>query len=223
MRIMHEIDETQAVYYPAADDGVFGATALGQRVKLLRESLKRTQVEFGDMLGVDQSTVARWESGRVPKRHYLARLASLAGLHPMEFIYGRPGPTVRPIAPVVGYVGAGQQVFPIDDHAMGTGLEEVSSPFADGRTVVAVRVRGDSMHPMKDGWLLFYSRSDDGVPAECVGRLCIVQVADDGPALVKEVRRGYHPGTFTLVSWSAAPMEDVVLSWASPVLSIQPA
>jgi hypothetical protein len=48
-------------------------------------------------------------------------------------------------------------------------------------------------------------------------------VADDGPALVKEVRRGYHPGTFTLVSWSAAPMEDVVLSWASPVLSIQPA
>ena len=155
-----------------------------------------------------------------------ARLASLAGLHPLEFIYGRPSGPGRATAPVVGYVGAGQQVFTIDDHALGAGLDEVDSLVSHasgGPPVVAVRIRGDSMHPMKDGWLLFYTRDQDGVPAECVGRLCILQVAGEGPTLVKEIRRGYQPGTFTLVSWNAAPMEDVALAWAAPVLAIRPA
>ena len=75
---------------------------------------------------------------------------------------------------------------------------------------------------MKDGWLLFYTRDQDGVPADCIGRLCIAQVANDGPLLVKEIRRGYNADAFTLVSWNAAPMEDVILSWAAPVHSIQP-
>lgn len=222
---MHELEEHSAVYL-AAGGYAFDATALGRRVRLLRESLDRTQTDFAGMLGVDQSTVARWESGRTPKARHVARLASLAGLHPLEFIYGRPSGPGRATAPVVGYVGAGQQVFTIDDHALGAGLDEVESLVSHasgGPPVVAVRIRGDSMHPMKDGWLLFYTRDQDGVPAECVGRLCVLQVADEGPALVKEIRRGYQPGTFTLVSWNAAPMEDVALAWAAPVLAIRPA
>ncbi len=225
MLSMHGLEEHSAVYLAAGGYGL-DAAALGRRIRLLRESLNRTQTEFADMLGVDQSTVARWESGRTPKERHVARLASLAGLHPLEFIYGRPSGSGRTTAPVVGYVGAGQQVFAVDDHALGAGLDEVESMVghaSGGPPVVAVRIRGDSMHPMKDGWLLFYTRDHDGVPAECVGRLCVLQVADDGPTLAKEIRRGYQPGTFTLVSWNAAPMEDVALAWAAPVLAIRPA
>ena len=36
-----------------------------------------------------------------------------------------PGAFGRGVVPVVGYVGAGSEVFPIDDHAQGDGLELV--------------------------------------------------------------------------------------------------
>lgn len=205
-------------------DTMFNAQALGRRIRELRESLGQTQSAFGEMLGVDQSTVARWENGHVPKEPHVARLAALAGRHPAEFVYGAPAEGSRHMAPVVGYVGAGQRVFPVDDHALGAGMDEVEAPAEVGpRPVVGVRVRGDSMHPMKDGWLLFYSREQDGVYEDCIGKLCVVQVADEGPLLVKELRRGYAAGTWTLLSWNAAPIEDVRLAWAAPVLSIRPA
>jgi len=203
---------------------LFDAQALGRRIRRLRETLGQTQTAFGKRFRVDQSTVARWENGHMPKEAHIARLAALAGQHPAEFVYGPPGEAPHRAAPVVGYVGAGQQVFPVDDHALGAGMDEVEAPAETGsRPVVAVRVRGDSMHPMKDGWLLFYSREQDGVAEDCVGRLCVVQVAEDGPLLVKELRRGYAPGTWTLLSWSAAPIEDARVAWAAPVLSIRPA
>lgn len=204
-------------------DETFDAEALGRRIRALRESLGRTQAGFGRMLGVDQSTVARWENGHVPKENHIVRLAALTGRHPAEFLYGQQGEATRRQAPVVGYVGAGQQIFPVDDHAKGGGMDEVEAPLeVGGRTVVGVRVRGDSMHPMKDGWLLFYSRDAEGVPDDCVGKLCVVQLADDGPLLVKELRRGYVPGTWTLLSWSAAPIENARIAWAAAVLSIRP-
>lgn len=204
-------------------DESFDARALGRRIRRLRESLGQTQMQFSRLLEVDQSTVARWENGNTPKDAHVARLAKLAGQHPAEFVYGRPGGQSRRIALVVGYVGAGQQVFPVDDHALGAGLDEIDAPSEiGGRTVVAVRVRGDSMHPMKDGWLLFYSRDQEGVPEDCIGKLCVAQLADDGPLLVKDLRRGYTPGTWTLLSWNAAPIEDARLAWAAPVLSIRP-
>ena len=107
--------------------------------------------------------------------------------------------------------------------ALGGGLEEVHAPEGVGKaSVVAVRVRGDSMHPMRNGWLLFYRREDHGVPDSCLNRLCIVKVADEGPILVKELRRGYRTNHFVLSSWNAPPIEDARLDWAAPVLSIRP-
>jgi phage repressor protein C with HTH and peptisase S24 domain len=91
------------------------------------------------------------------------------------------------------------------------------------KSVVAVRVRGDSMMPMmKDGWLAFYHRDQSGVPEDCLGKLCVVKVADDGPTLVKELRRGSRADTFTLLSVNADPIEDVRLEWAARVVSIRP-
>jgi transcriptional regulator with XRE-family HTH domain len=196
----------------------------------LRNSLGLSQASFANRVGVDQSNVSRWERGAPPDDAHIVRLADLADQHPAAFRYGRlPGTDPEALSPpphivsVVGYVGAGQEIFALDDHALGTSLEEVEAPEGVGReTMVAVRVRGESMHPLRDGWLLFYRRDQHGVPDACLNRLCIVKLAGDGPILVKELRRGYRAGHFVLSSWNAPPLEDVRLDWAAPVLSIRP-
>lgn len=126
-------------------------------------------------------------------------------------------------APVVGYVGAGEVVLPIDDYPIGQGFEHVDLPEGVfGEDIVAVRIRGDSMRPLRNGWLIFYRRSQDGVPDECVNELCVCQVAD-GPCLVKEIRRGSKPGLYHLVSWTHGVdiLEDQRLDWAGLVLSVK--
>ncbi len=203
---------------------------LAARIRALRRAQGLSQAAFAERIGVDQSNVSRWENGAIPDDTHIRHMAALAERRPAQFRYGDaaldPGsPVARPApkVPVVGYVGAGQEVFPHDDHALGGGLEEVEAPEGAGEApVVAVRVRGDSMHPMRTGWLLFYRREDHGVSDDCLGRLCIVKVADDGPILVKELRRGYSRNLFILSSWSAPPLEDIRLDWAAPVLSIRP-
>jgi hypothetical protein len=60
------------------------------------------------------------------------------------------------------------------------------------------------------------------VPDDCLNRLCIVKLANDGPILVKELHRGYQPNRYLLASWNAPPIEDVDLEWAAAVLSIRP-
>jgi transcriptional regulator with XRE-family HTH domain len=201
--------------------------SLASRIRALRKSMDLSQARFAERVGVDQSNVSRWENGAVPDDVHILRLAALAGVHPAAFRYGGvPEPAGAPRAatvPVVGYVGAGQEIFAHDDHALGGGLEEVEAPEGVGEDpIVAVRIRGESMHPMRDGWLLFYRRDQQGVPEACLNRLCIVKLAGDGPILVKEVRRGYRPNHFVLTSWNAPPLEDVRLDWAAEVLSIRP-
>lgn len=123
--------------------------------------------------------------------------------------------------PVVGRVGAGQEMFPIDDHAMGDGIDMADAPpGVSPDSVVAVEVAGTSMHPIAAGWLLFYRRDVYGVTDECINKLCVCQIKD-GPTYVKEVRHGTN-GKFTLTSWNAPPIENVELAWAARVIDIRP-
>ncbi len=121
--------------------------------------------------------------------------------------------------PVVGKVGAGTVVFSIDDYPLGQGPRMVRCPTGlDPQQTVAVEVEGDSMLPIEEGWLLFYTRNYDGVAIECLGKLCVLQLADDGPRYVKRLKLGRKPGLFNLYSTNAREMEDIALSWAAPVL-----
>ncbi len=221
MRTMHDDGRETAAGEPSQ------APDLATRIRALRKSLDLSQASFASRVGVDQSNVSRWENGALPDDAHIVRLAELASQHPAAFRYGRfpetdPGPPPAKVT-VVGYVGAGQEIFALDDHALGAGLEEVEAPEGVGLDpMVAVRVRGQSMHPLRDGWLLFYRRDQHGVPEACLNRLCIVKVANDGPVLVKELHRGYRAGHYVLSSWNAPPLEDVRLDWAAPVLSIRP-
>lgn len=127
-----------------------------------------------------------------------------------------PAPLPQRTVHAVGYVGAGAEVFPIDDHALGAGLDEVDVPPLIQGDVVAVIVRGDSMYPRYfDGEYLFYS-GERRPPDELVGRECVVWLKD-GRALVKRLRRGTAKGLFNLESFNAPVMEDQAVVLAAEV------
>ena len=119
--------------------------------------------------------------------------------------------------PVVGYVGAGAEVFCIDDHAKGAGLDEVEMPFPGmSRSAVAVRVRGDSMEPAyHDGDLIFYDMNDNGDLMHLIGKECVVSLAD-GRKFVKTLRRR-ATGAWYLLSYNAEPIMDIEIDWAAKV------
>lgn len=117
--------------------------------------------------------------------------------------------------PVVGHVGAGAQIYPIDDHAPGAGLDEIEAPPGAAPGAVGVRVRGDSMYPVySEGDLLFYAEQRN--PAELIGRECVVRLAD-GRLFIKIIRRGATPGRYSLHAHNAPPLDDVEIDWAAPV------
>jgi len=140
----------------------------------------------------------------------------------LEDLVIRLGTNINPEAKasslVVGYVGAGETVLSIDDHAKGSGLYKIDAPQGEGGGVCVV-VRGQSMSPrFRDGEHLGYSREDGLDLAKCFGRECVVQTKD-GRQLVKIVEPGNAPGEVTLVSVnSATPIEqNVAIEWVAPV------
>jgi phage repressor protein C with HTH and peptisase S24 domain len=138
------------------------------------------------------------------------RLTSAEALKVVEYF----GVSASETVPVVAYVGAGAEVYSIDDHAKGEGFDRVEAPPGVGGNAIAVIVRGDSMYPAyKDGDVLIYDAEEP--PADLIGKDCVVEV-EDGRVLVKTIRRGAGD-CFTLVSHNAADIEDVYIRRASRV------
>ena len=120
--------------------------------------------------------------------------------------------------PVFGYVGAASEYFGFDDHAQGSGLDEIDAPPGVPESAVAVIVRGDSGYPaIREGMVLVYWNCMPD-PTDAVGEDCFVKLKD-GRTLVKILERGTAAGLWTLVSINAstAPIRDVEIEWAAPI------
>ena len=205
---------------------------LGSRISEARDRAGKTQQEVADHFDISREAVSQWESDDTkPRSAKLSELMRYLGVHPAWLLDGS-GPmsgnaslslASLETVPVVGQIGAGAELFLYDDHPQGQGLEEALAPLSvEGDNFVAVRIKGDSMRPLKDGWLMFFRRDQRGVSAECRNQLCIVKIADDGPMMVKELRWTKMPGRYNLLSWNADPIEDVALDWAAKVMDIRP-
>jgi transcriptional regulator with XRE-family HTH domain len=60
------------------------------KIKEIRQRLKMTQKQFGELLGVGQSAVAQWESGEnFPATMQLYRLSELSGESMTELLKDR--------------------------------------------------------------------------------------------------------------------------------------
>jgi hypothetical protein len=122
---------------------------------------------------------------------------------------------------VAGKIGAGQQVFMVDDSIPGAGIGHVERPPGHKGAIVGAEVDGDSMLPVyRDKDILFYYRDGQGVWTDHIGDEVVVQLTD-GRIYVKVLTRGSKRGLATLSSYNAKPIEDVKVDWASPILWIK--
>lgn len=177
-----------------------------------------TPADAARALGVSAPTYWGHENGSRGLSRAAGRYADFFKVSADWLVRGRGrGPT---LVPVVGYVGAGAEVFAFDDYPQGGGLERVEGPPGEDGCI-AVVIRGDSQHPLQEGWLIFYRRENGGIEEGTLGKLCVVKVTD-GTTMLKTLRRGSRKGLWTLESWNAPPKEDVQLEWATRVLDIRP-
>lgn len=195
--------------------------------KWVREALGNASMSQADLAreltrrlrrSIDRAAVNKMMILR-PKRGQKTRGIKADEMLAIEEITGFPAPVDgRPrVAKAAGYIGAGAEVYPMDDYQPGDGLDEAEIPPGVPPNAVLVIVKGDSMYPRYlDNEFLFYLR-DDRPPADFIGRECVVKL-EDGRMFVKWLRKG-SDGLFSLESHNAPLIENKALQWAAPVLA----
>ena len=231
-------DYCQAQYSQVGDshNHRIGYSGGMNRIRELRESRRLSGAALAEMSGISPQQISRLERGeRRINQDTLEILARALQCRPEEII-AKPS-----LTPVVGLVGAGNGIIPIDDlpkykleperfaHAAEKGgdfkargpdpadpYEYVPSPPDAKPTTVALRVQGDSMLPMvKNGWLIYYSAHEQN-PDDLIGEVCVCAL-ESGERMVKTLRKGSKFGHYTLESWNASPIEDVRLEWVAKI------
>lgn len=182
----------------------------------LRDKLGMTQTEFALELGVSQPSVSRWEKDADPEVNPWLRLVDLARKHN----YPVPERFGNELVPIIGYVGAGAEVIPFDDHAQGAGFDHIPAP--EGTVpAIGLIVRGDSMYPKYENGDIIVCANIERDPISLIGLACYVKLAD-GHAYLKKLHMGTQNGLFTLRSHNAPDIENVQLDKAYPVEWVKP-
>jgi phage repressor protein C with HTH and peptisase S24 domain len=186
------------------------------------DRLRRARIDAGYASAADAARAFGWnvntyssnENGNAPFSKTASVRYARAFRVELDWLVTGNGPMKKPKrgVPVVGFVGAGAVVFPIDNGI----LDTIDPPFSTPENCVAVIVRGDSMLPAyKDGTFLVLQPLDD--PNDAIHRRAVVTL-EDGSRLVKELEPGLSPGTFNLLSYNATPIRNVVVVQAARVL-----
>jgi repressor LexA len=185
------------------------------RLRELRKALGLTLNDVASAAGTSNQQLGMLERGeRRLTIEWMQKLAPVLGVEPKDLLPDAGQPR---FIPVVGYVGAGAQIFSIDDHEKGGGLEEVEAPIPGlPQSTVAVQVRGRSMEPaFYPGDLIFYDRQDSGDFTHLSGKECIVRL-NDGRTFVKIMRR-LPDGGWYLHSNNDDPILGIGIEWAAKV------
>lgn len=176
--------------------------------------------ELARRTDIEPSLLYKYIHGRVaqPRGDALTRLATAMGVNE-QWLRDGSGPHYSRF-PVVGYVGAGENFIPYDDLAKGAGYDQLEFDVESGDPI-AVQVRGSSMEPVyRPGDHLICSRAGGVDENSFLGRDCVVML-ETGEGYVKRVVRGSGPGRYTLLSYAAAPIENVALLWAAPIVWVR--
>lgn len=192
---------------------------ISQRLEELNISARAASIKAGGSPDLIRGVLRG--ANRTFRGDHLMQVASVLGVTQYWLLTGEgdapSDPPASQMIPVVGYVGAGAEVFCIDDHAKGAGLDEVEAPLPGmSRSSVAVRVRGNSMEPaFYDGDLIFYDRNDNGDLMHLIGKECVVSLGD-GRKFIKILKRRAN-GDWYLHSNNAEPIMDIEIEWAAKV------
>lgn len=186
------------------------------RIRELLQERDMTAKELAEAIDADPGQLSRHINGkRRTNTELLTKIAEALGVAIGDLFE-------RPQIPIVGYVGAGSEVYAIDDHEKGGGIDEIDAPPDCPPGAVAVRVRGESMFPVhSDGDVIVYDGRQRHI-SDLYQKRCIVGMPD-GRRFLKVVAPGSTDQLVTLVSFNAPPMVDVVIEWAAPILWVRPA
>lgn len=185
-------------------------------IKNLRKNKGWSQEKLAKESGFLQSEISMWENNaRSINNIQLASIAKALGIDAAEIISNSTSSSIRKV-PIIGRVGAGAVVIPIDENI----IDEVECPlYIDPNKGVALEVVGDSMEPLiSDGFLLFYEERINGMPPEYIGKICIVEI-DGGETYVKKVRKGNEIGKYNLISLNPEfpTIENIAIKWSAMV------
>lgn len=130
-------------------------------LKKLRESKKLSQAKFAKEIGVSQSTVGMWESGKnKPEFSTLLKIADYFNVT-TDILTGTKAETAKKATqiPVLGHVQAG---IPIDAVQDILDYEEITEEMAASGDYFALQVRGSSMEPrMREGDIVIIRQQAD--------------------------------------------------------------
>lgn len=184
--------------------------------RALRDNPSKSKSGLAAAMGRKPSAVTDLLNGRRRLRaDEISVVAAYLEVDPPSFSDTRASRQV----PLVGYVAAGAEAV-----LFGEGHGEadmVDAPDGSTENTVAVEVRGASLGPIFDLWLVFYDQVYDPPHDGLAGRLCVVGLAD-GRILVKKLQRSREPGFWHLLSNAEAPILDQIIEWAAPVRAMTP-
>lgn len=195
------------------------APTVGGRIKLARVRAGLKTDQLAELVGSTQATVSKWENDvHNVKQSMIVKIATALSVDLVWLMTGENDDTASEGLPIVGYAGSGAVVYPIDDHALGGGLDFIDPPFGVPDDCVGVINSGESNYPdIEDGDVLIYRRDAPFVLHECINKRCIVET-EDGRVLIKRLKMGTEPGTFDLLSTNAETMKNVRIIWAAKIL-----
>ena len=148
---------------------------IGEKIKIARITRGLTQEELGNMIGVQKSAIAKYESGRVVniKRTTLQKIADVLDMNPSDLIFddyttslSNSGTATVKRIPVLGRVVAG---IPIDAIEEVLDWEEIPESLARTGEFFALQVKGDSMSPrIQEGDVLIVRQQNDADEGDIV-------------------------------------------------------
>lgn len=122
--------------------------------------------------------------------------------------------------PIAGHVDA---EFMVTLHAHGT-EEHIIGPADLPNDAIAIQARtvGTGMYAI-DGWLNFFSAAHAD-PSDHIGRVVMAAEKSSGRIMLAMMMRGYKQGLYNLAVPTAGgkTVENIELSWCSPLLWIKP-
>ncbi|WCK26609.1 S24 family peptidase [Agrobacterium pusense] len=121
--------------------------------------------------------------------------------------------------PLMGYIGAGAEILPDMEQVPTEGFDQIHVPFPLPDEMIALEVRGDSMLPVyKDGHVIIVYAEQKKPLSSFYGEDAAVRTTD-GRRFLKTIVKG---SPITLMSFNAAPIENVGLEWVGEIFAVLP-
>ncbi len=189
---------------------------MANNLRALRDARGWSQEEAAAAFDTTRNQYAKLENGsRRLSDKWIDRAAAAYGIDTGDVVRGKRG-----MVPIAGYVSAGAEMMLFGEGQSPQG--EALAPEGSSDLTVAVEIRGESLGPFFNGWLVFFDDVRSPVTDDIVGRLCVVGL-EDGRVLIKRLVRSRSGSTlFHLYGQFGDPILDVRVAWAAQVKSVVP-